>query len=185
MGDDAEFQIEFEKYGPWWEDLDRDAEPEGLDDPEYSEGESFYGGQPLVLVTENAREAVWGWNESVPLPVTLSDLHSRWGLGRSVFLASGLPAAGRRQPEADDCSSEKLVFEVMVLSHDDEVVLEAAASALTALDQRLADRLIGGMLLTMLDIIQASPRRDEFTFALSMEPQPFGIYQRHRADGER
>jgi len=171
MGDDAEFQMEFEARGPWWEDLgavDETCVDEDCTDSGYPEAPSYYGGTPLLVLDGGTREAIWGWNESIPIPYTLTDLHSRWGIGSQVFTCSELPtdADSDLQLRAIE-SADARAFEVVIVTHDDEILLQTAASELMSADGPLRERMIGEMLELVLETVQASPSRTRFVFALA------------------
>jgi hypothetical protein len=177
VGDDAEFQMEFEKHGAWWENDERDGDEHvSSNEFEYTEAASYFGGVPLIFVTGDAREAIWGWKESLPMPFTLSELHTRWGIGSGVLETAELPTeaslAHQSEGPADSCGSPE--FEVIALSHDDEIVLQAAASELMRSDRPLRERMIGEMLEMVLGIVEAAPSRDTFWFACPLTQAPLG-----------
>jgi len=162
VGDDAKFQMEFEARGAWWETDELDGNVEEPDVVEYADADSYYGGLPVIFISGDAREAIWGWNEPTPLPLTLSDLHSRWGLGSRVSVTLGLPyLAGAddhaREPATTDDAVE---FETIALSHDDEIVLESASAELSATNRPLRERVIGELLEIVLARVQGSSQTE-------------------------
>ena len=180
VGDDAEFQMEFEAHGAWWEDLGPvsdgalDADPT---ESGYVEADSYFGGTPLLVCDDGAPRAIWGWDEAIPMPFTLGDLHARWGIGTAVFSCATLPT----ESQLDDLSlgafesGDTPAFEALIVTHDDEIVLEAAADELASPHRPLRERMIGEMMTLMLQLVQASPSRSRFVFALAQERPSAGI----------
>jgi len=160
--------MEFEVHGPWWENLDP-ADDEGGDvnstESGWPEAPSYFGGVPLLVIGSEGPVAVWGWSESTPMPFTLADLHSRWGIGSDAFVCNMLATNPSSLAPQAGASTDPPAFDAIMLTHDDEVLLDAAASELTTPGHPLCDRVLGEMLGVMFEVVHSAPSEPHFTFA--------------------
>jgi len=155
VGDDAEYMMELEAEEAAHERLVLQSQ---MDAPR----------RPLLTWVDGELDDVWDWEPATRVLDVFGQLHRESGLGSAVFSSIEVPTVdeAERAP-IDDFRVEAsgANYEVIILSHDDEVILDAKSSELQAPENRLLDRMLGEMLDTMLAFIRSRPEQHVFLFA--------------------
>lgn len=157
MGDDAEYMMELQAE----EAAERLVLQAEMDAP----------CKPLLTWVDGELEDLWDWEPATRVLDVFGRLHRESGLGTTAFASNGVPtvdevgrgAVGDFQVDASGAN-----YEVIILSHDDEAALDAAATELQRRENRLLDRLLGEMLDTILEFIESHPEQRAFVFARAL-----------------
>ena len=116
-------------------------------------------------------DEIWDWEPATRILDVFETLHAETGLGSVVFLAVDVPPESELDVDLTPRhaqSPDDAAYEVIIVSHDDEVVLEAAQADLGAPGRPARDRVIAGMLGAMAEFVESQPERDKFVFARTL-----------------
>jgi hypothetical protein len=158
VGDDAEYMMELQ--------VEEDAAERLV-----LQSEMGAPRKPLLTWVDGELEDLWDWEPATRVLDVFGRLHRESGLGTTAFASIGVPMVGEvGRGAVGDFQVDASVanYEVIILTHDDEVALDAASTELQRRENCLLDRMRGEMLDTILEFIASHPEQRAFVFARTL-----------------
>jgi len=158
VGDDAEYMMEIQ------------AEEEAAERL-VLESQMHAQCKPLLTWIDGELEDVWDWYPATRVSDVFGRLHLESGLGTATFASVVVPTVdevGRGPVGKYQVDASVANYEVIILSHGDVGILDAASTKFQRRENGLSDRILGEMLDTILEFIELHPEQRAFVFARAL-----------------